>query len=645
MKINRWTQYKDIKISAKLGIGFGVFVVLAFISAFISYLGSSAATQKIDLTSSVRMPVALTASRAQIDLLRMISDVRGYLVLGDREYWDSYLQSERTFRVDLDALEQLTPDFDPINAGRFDQLKQAYSQWSALPNQLYKLRNDQLDREPAYRLLATDGVRLAGQVLIKMNNLIDAPRVVSAQSVSYLQSMARFQGSFAAMLSALRGYTTTRNRIYRQEFDVNLAANSITWDEIWSKRDNLSEDQQKLLAQVSENRQAFLALPDQIFLILEGDRWREDLYLFRTSAVPITDKMNSLLTDMTTDQGTQLTTELDEGRQALITANFEILGGGIVAVLIALLLAFASRANIADPIRRLTSVAERIQGGDLAAQAEVESEDEIGILGRTFNSMTGWLRETLTQVRKEKKRADNLLTVVIPLGVQLSSEKNFDLLLERTLLGAKSFCHAGGGLLYLRIAGEMLKPVVVRFDSGEITPDKPVERLAVPLVDSAGDGQKRSIAVQVTLSGQSVNLDLNSGPQVLEYDFGLETHESGGIVPTSVLAIPLKNSAGEVLGVLELLDAKEAESNQAVPFDPNLQQLMESFSSLAAAALEAYAREQGLRREIQQLRIEIDEAKQHQQISEIVDTDFFQDLQTRARIMRKNRGRTSPQSE
>jgi hypothetical protein len=64
---------------------------------------------------------------------------------------------------------------------------------------------------------------------------------------------------------------------------------------------------------------------------------------------------------------------------------------------------------------------------------------------------------------------------------------------------------------------------------------------------------------------------------------------------------------------------------------------MESFSSLAVAALEAYVREQRLRQEIQQLRIEIDEAKRQQQVSEIVDTDFFQDLQTRARAMRDRR--------
>jgi hypothetical protein len=66
--------------------------------------------------------------------------------------------------------------------------------------------------------------------------------------------------------------------------------------------------------------------------------------------------------------------------------------------------------------------------------------------------------------------------------------------------------------------------------------------------------------------------------------------------------------------------------------------MMESFSSLAVAALESYIREQALRQEIQQLRIEIDEARRQQQVSEIVDTDFFQDLRSKARDLRR-RGR------
>jgi hypothetical protein len=69
--------------------------------------------------------------------------------------------------------------------------------------------------------------------------------------------------------------------------------------------------------------------------------------------------------------------------------------------------------------------------------------------------------------------------------------------------------------------------------------------------------------------------------------------------------------------------------------------MMESFSSLAVAALEAYIRESSLRQEIQELRIEIDEVKRKKQVSEIVDTEMFQDLQSKARHMRDRRRQQS----
>jgi len=51
-------------------------------------------------------------------------------------------------------------------------------------------------------------------------------------------------------------------------------------------------------------------------------------------------------------------------------------------------------------------------------------------------------------------------------------------------------------------------------------------------------------------------------------------------------------------------------------------------------ALEVYAREQRLRQEVQQLRIEIDEAKKVRQVAEITETDYFQDLRQRAQALR-----------
>ena len=71
-----------------------------------------------------------------------------------------------------------------------------------------------------------------------------------------------------------------------------------------------------------------------------------------------------------------------------------------------------------------------------------------------------------------------------------------------------------------------------------------------------------------------------------------------------------------------------------VPFEPSLQPIIESLSLLAAAALEAYLREERLRREIADLHIQVDESKRARQVAEIADTDYFQTLQDKARALR-----------
>lgn len=48
-----------------------------------------------------------------------------------------------------------------------------------------------------------------------------------------------------------------------------------------------------------------------------------------------------------------------------------------------------------------------------------------------------------------------------------------------------------------------------------------------------------------------------------------------------------------------------------------------------------YQREQTLRRQVEELKIEIDEVKRSKQLSEIVDTDFFRELQVKAKVMRQ----------
>jgi HAMP domain-containing protein len=48
-----------------------------------------------------------------------------------------------------------------------------------------------------------------------------------------------------------------------------------------------------------------------------------------------------------------------------------------------------------------------------------------------------------------------------------------------------------------------------------------------------------------------------------------------------------------------------------------------------------YMREQTLKRQVEELKIEIDETKRMSQVNEIVDTDFFRELQSKAKVMRQ----------
>ena len=70
-------------------------------------------------------------------------------------------------------------------------------------------------------------------------------------------------------------------------------------------------------------------------------------------------------------------------------------------------------------------------------------------------------------------------------------------------------------------------------------------------------------------------------------------------------------------------------------FPDEISALAKVFALMAA---KVYQREQTLRRQVAELKIEIDVTKRHQQVSEIVDTDFFQDLQARARVLRQRYG-------
>jgi two-component system cell cycle response regulator len=74
--------------------------------------------------------------------------------------------------------------------------------------------------------------------------------------------------------------------------------------------------------------------------------------------------------------------------------------------------------------------------------------------------------------------------------------------------------------------------------------------------------------------------------------------------------------------------------NPVAARDDALGQLARVFQNMAR---QVYAREQSLRQQLQELRIEIDEVKKARQVAEITETEYFRDLCAKAQRLRQRR--------
>jgi methyl-accepting chemotaxis protein len=395
---------RRLRIGPKLSIGFGILIALMLVGYGLGISANSQATQEIDRTTSLRAPTTLASARAQANLLRLVADLQAYLALGDSQYREDYAAYQAEFEANLAELQAIidqpgvqdSPEYRAL-ASSLGILRASYGQWSALVPGLFELRDDQLRREPALRMLIVEASPLINTIIVNSSTMIKTQELSepTPENIELMGSMAEFQSSFYAMVAGLRGYVTTRRDSFKFEYQANLDSNTQAWDLLTESQDLLVRSQLASLGRIQEARAAFLVMPEAMFEAVEGVHAREDLYLFRAEAVPLADAMLNLLDQETTLQQDLLQADLDHGRQQLSSAQVTSIGGALVVLLAGLTLAWAIGRDIARPILRLTGTAQEIQAGDLKAQAEVSSEDEIGILASTFNSMTAKLRETL----------------------------------------------------------------------------------------------------------------------------------------------------------------------------------------------------------------------------------------------------------
>jgi HD-GYP domain-containing protein (c-di-GMP phosphodiesterase class II) len=181
------------------------------------------------------------------------------------------------------------------------------------------------------------------------------------------------------------------------------------------------------------------------------------------------------------------------------------------------------------------------------------------------------------------------LDQLVEIGVALSSERDIEKLLESILVAAKSITNADGGTLYRMQDSRSLKFEIVRNDTLGVamggTSGVPIPFYPVSLYDVHGKPVHSMVAAYAVHHDCSVNIADAYTEKGFDFSGTKRFDEKTGYRSKSFLTIPIKNHENEIIGVLQLINAKHRANGQVRPFSDADQRLAESLASQAAIAL------------------------------------------------------------
>ena len=187
------------------------------------------------------------------------------------------------------------------------------------------------------------------------------------------------------------------------------------------------------------------------------------------------------------------------------------------------------------------------------------------------------------------KRKMNLKTI-FEIDSELIQIQDLDILLERILFEARKVLHADAGSIYVKESmeeeGKRLDKLAVKYSQNDTNQKElpPGQKLiysvfSVPITE-------KTISGYCALTGQLVNVpDCYKLPNGVPYTHGKNYDEISGYRTTSMLCVPLKTAEGALLGVIQIINAKDRKG-KSIPFSTNDEFLITHYAVNATMALQ-----------------------------------------------------------
>ncbi len=541
-----------MKIKTKLGLGFGVQILLATVMGISVLLGMLAVKHQFSFVVEQNTIAIANARHLSKLVVDMETGERGFCLTHQEEFLEPYTKGVKEFEVLIEQEKKLVND-NPNQVEALERIEHLVHEWiekAAKPEiaMARKVATHEIDAEHLQDVLG----RGVGK------ELMDRIMALGHKIEGAFSSQGDWEGAFAVEViekcmadreAGQRGFLITGKEEFLEKYVAGEQKKLPQWfgklraiishrrrgDELSGMVDQL----EKLTREWTEN-----SAEPEIAARREMNRHPESLK--HVAALLEAGTGKALLDEIRRefDEFTEVETKLAAERYGIASETtmwIRNLTVGLLVLAICAGVAVAALTNraIARPLAEMSRCAEAIGSGNLETQIKVRSSDEIGVLARAFNAMASNLKEAaLTRMqakealREAKDYTDNILRSMTDILVVVTPEGR--------LVTVNDAC-----CLLLGYESEELlgQPASVLFSEEEDTDDDFLSQYALPV--------NRTVLRHLAKEGSIRNVDKS-----------LLT-KSGDKIPVILSAAVMRDNKGEMRGIvclaLDITERKRAE--------------------------------------------------------------------------------------
>ena len=180
---------------------------------------------------------------------------------------------------------------------------------------------------------------------------------------------------------------------------------------------------------------------------------------------------------------------------------------------------------------------------------------------------------------------------LLNISIELNSEQNIEILMERILLASIDISNADAGSIYMVNESKELEFRTIFNNTLDLhlggTSNNPITFPNIPLFINEQSNASAMVAHAVN-TGEIINIKDVYDELPFDFSSARKIDKDTGYRTQSMLTFPLKDHIGDIIGAIQIINAQQTLSsgdNVTIEFTKNIQEQILSFASLGAIAL------------------------------------------------------------